>query len=250
MPFTLSHPAAIVPLRRWVGANRLPLDALVMGTMTPDFEYLLRLEPLALISHSWRGLVVFCLPIGAVTLAVWLWLLRPPVRHLLALPVQQEPYRVDTGWWSRAMVAIAIGAATHIMWDAFTHRDAWGPVLLPVLRTTAFTLGGMTVPWYNVLQVVSSVVGGAIVLHWTVRQLRANGAWPDAVTTRWRRRTWLMLALCALAAGAWNANRRGMMKDKTRSKIVIGRVVVGAMSGLSLALVGYALVARRTMRQP
>ncbi len=250
MPFTLSHPAAIVPFRRLVRPDRLPFEAFVVGTMTPDFEYLLRLEPLALLSHSWSGLVLFCLPMGALALALWLFLLRTPLRALLALPAEPHQSRQTTAWWARGLIAVLLGAATHLVWDAFTHRDAWGPVLFPVLRTTAFTFGTLAVPWYNVLQVVSSLVGGAAVLGWCVRYLRSHGAWPMARTTRWRQRTWLALALCALAAGAWNADRRGLMRDKTHAKIVIGRIVIGAMSGFSLALVGYALLARRGVRLP
>ncbi len=245
MPFTLAHPAAVVPFRRLVGVGRLPLDAFVLGTMVPDFEYLLRLEPFAMVSHSWRGLVVFCLPVGALTLACWVMLLRTPTRALLALPANAHSTSHNAGWWLRAIVALSLGSATHIVWDAFTHRDAWGPELLPVLRTTALTVGSWPVPWYNVLQVASSLAGGAVVCVWCTRYLRAQGAWPAVLRTRWRQRTWLALLACALVGGGWNATRHGIMSDPSRTKIVLGRVVVGSMSAFCVALAGYALLMRR-----
>ena len=61
MPFTPSHAVAAAPL--WLVARGwLPLSALVVGTMAPDYEFLLRLRPSAIVSHSVVGLVVFCLP--------------------------------------------------------------------------------------------------------------------------------------------------------------------------------------------
>jgi Domain of unknown function (DUF4184) len=254
LPFTLSHPAAIAPLRRLLGRDRLPLEAVVIGTMVPDLEYLFRLEPLALVGHTWRGLIAFCLPVGLLTLLLWHGLLRAPVRALLALPEGAPTDFAVTSvrWWTRACVAVVVGTLTHIGWDAFTHRDTWGPVLVPGLRAIAFAVGDYAVPWYNVLQVVSSLLGGLVVAVWLARLLRAQdawrGAWPETLTSGWRQRTWLALIGFALLTGAWNANRHGIMKDPSRAKILIGRVVVGTMSGFSLALVGYALLARRTTR--
>ena len=65
MPFTVSHAAAVLPLKN----SRLPLAALMVGSMSPDFAYFL---PAALsartASHSLPGIFLFCLPAG---LCIW-----------------------------------------------------------------------------------------------------------------------------------------------------------------------------------
>src|SRR5437773_1761508 len=86
MPFTLSHPAAAALFRGLVKRGALPLSALAIGTMAPDFEYLLRLEPMSYWSHTPVGIFAFCLPIGLVSFVIWEGVLEKPVRRLLAVP--------------------------------------------------------------------------------------------------------------------------------------------------------------------
>jgi hypothetical protein len=43
MPFTLAHPAIVVPL----ALQRLILSALIIGSMTPDLEYFIRLSDIS-----------------------------------------------------------------------------------------------------------------------------------------------------------------------------------------------------------
>ena len=38
MPWTLVHPAAVLPLRK-LGVNRLPFGGLVVGSVAPDIGY-------------------------------------------------------------------------------------------------------------------------------------------------------------------------------------------------------------------
>ena len=242
MPFTLAHPAAVAPLRWIVRRDRLPLEAVVLGAMSPDFEYLLRLEPLSLVSHSMRGLLVFCLPVGLLTLALWVSLLRVPVRALFALQPSDGDAPRTVAWWGRAALALLVGSATHLFWDAFTHRDSWGPIIIPSLRNTAFTIGGVGVPLYNVLQHVSSLVGGIVVGVWLWRKMQRDGAWPAIVQAPWRQGTWIALGAVALAVGAWNADGRGIMLHSSRVTIVLGRIAVGVMVGFSIGLVIFAAI--------
>ena len=63
MPFTFSHPAIILPLtylpRRWFS-----LTGLIIGSLTPDFEYFIRMTPYSLYSHTLSGLFWFDIPLG------------------------------------------------------------------------------------------------------------------------------------------------------------------------------------------
>ena len=49
MPFTISHAAAVLPLKK----SPLPLAALMIGSMSPDFSYFL---PMSLANTSWHNL--------------------------------------------------------------------------------------------------------------------------------------------------------------------------------------------------
>ncbi len=213
--------------------------------MAPDFEYLLRLEPMALISHASYGLFLFCVPIGLATVALWAWLLCDPTRDLFALGIEQTHEPRTFGWWLRAAAAVLIGSATHVGWDAFTHRDTWGPVLVPALKYTAFSIGTVAVTWYNVLQYASTVVGGLVVLVWLWRLMQRSNAWPSIVTEPWRQRIWGALILFATLFGVWNANQHGMMSDQSRVPIILGRFAVGVLTGFTLALTMYSAIVRR-----
>jgi len=220
--------------------------------MSPDFEYLFRLEPIALISHASYGLFLFGLPVGLFAVVLWVFLLREPTRALFALPPEQVTHRYTFRWWVRAAAGVLIGGATHVVWDAFTHRDTWGPVLIPALRNTAFQIGTVSVPWYNVLQVLSSIVGGVVVLVWIWRLVQRANAWPSVVTEPWRRRTWIALTLFATIFAAWNATQTGMMVDssaRTRTVIILGRFAVGGLTGFSIALTLYSALFLKNARR-
>lgn len=252
MPFTLSHPAAIGPLWPITRRLRLPLAALAIGAMAPDFEFFLHLRPESRFSHSFGGLFTFCLPVGLAVYLFWEGYARVPVRSLLALPAAPtEPrtaWRAPT-WWVRVIVALLLGAATHVAWDGLTHGGYWGANLWPWLSTPAFTLRGEAVPWYNLFQHLSTAVGIAVVLAWLGMTLRRAGAHAALRQSRSRQRTLLGFAITALAAGAWNGRRWGQPSDIWALQVAVGRVAVGALVGLVLATLVFS-VAFRHRRTP
>lgn len=68
----------------------------------------------------WPGLVLFCLPVGLLTFALWELLARDPVRALVGMPAATPTPRT-TGYWTTAALGVIAGAATHILWDGVTH---------------------------------------------------------------------------------------------------------------------------------
>src|SRR5438045_1413565 len=207
MPFTISHAAATAPFSPLIRRFRLPLAAMVIGTMAPDFEYFIHLRTLALWGHSAVGLFVFCLPAGLLVLAAWEFLARAPVLDLLALPLDRRAELNTPAWWGRAAVAIIAGAATHVLWDSFTHVGRWGVRRLPVLNGNAASIGAGSEPWFIVLDQVSTVVGGAVVLGWSLREMWRADAFRTIVRSPWRWAVMLMFAAIAVAAGFWNGSR-------------------------------------------
>jgi hypothetical protein len=172
MPLTPAHAAAAWPLHALL--RGLPLDALVIGTLSPDFEYLFRLAPRARIGHSLAGVGLFCLPVSLAAWGLFRALVRPALVRLLppalAVTVADPPPAPVL----RVAVAILLGALSHVAWDGATHRDGWVVLLVPVLPASVGIAPLAGVRWYRVLQHASTVGGLAAVGVWIAGWLRAQ----------------------------------------------------------------------------
>jgi membrane-bound metal-dependent hydrolase YbcI (DUF457 family) len=184
MPFTLAHPAVVLPLPRLLRRTIL-LSALVAGSVVPDLWYVLpgfgRDD-----GHSARGLLRFCLPVGLLLWLYWrlllaravTWLLSPQVREHLN-PPQASPWR-----WSDVLTAplsIVIGAFSHIAWDRLTH-DAHGEFLQA--PETVHVLGREHA-FQTLFQSGSSLLGCFFIMLWILMLLRL-----DLPKLSWRERLW------------------------------------------------------------
>src|ERR1017187_9931624 len=65
MPFTFSHPAVLYPLKTLPG-KYYSITGLIIGSITPDFEYFIRFETDSQYSHTRTGLFWFDLPLGII----------------------------------------------------------------------------------------------------------------------------------------------------------------------------------------
>lgn len=203
VPFTLSHPAAVLPLRRCC-PRWLDFPALVIGSMTPDFAYYLPgCEP-PLPTHSFPGSIVLCLPAGLLLLAALHWLKRPlcfvlpqPHRGALApLAAAKRSWNVRT--FSAAGLSVLLGAWTHIAWDCFTHIHGWGVEHLALLRLPLWSSGARPFAVFDGLQWLSGAGGGLLLLWLYRRWLRRQPPVEDAGNDRWR--LWLLITIAASSA--------------------------------------------------
>jgi hypothetical protein len=240
VPITPAHAAAAWPLHR--ASRRLPLAALVIGTLAPDLEYALRLRPVGKFGHSPAGLVVFCVPVTLLLFWGWRALVRPALTPLLPAGLGRAADAPEPGRRSDvvplAIVAALLGAATHIFWDGFTHQNGWGVALFPALARPA---PGFGLAWFSLAQYASSVFGMLVIGVWIVVTLRRFPREARAFAPGQRTRlavAVLSVAAVTIAVAAANAsiatNRLGEL----------GRAAVGAEVGLALGLVSYALYAR------
>jgi hypothetical protein len=234
VPFTPAHAAAALPISRRL--PRLPLAALVVGTMAPDFEYLLRLAPRGGFGHTPLGLVVFTFPAGVLAWAAYVRLVRPAVTRLLPPGLARALGPAPRATVGAVALAVLVGAVSHVAWDGFTHPAGWAVARLPVLLSPVAP--GSRLAWYTLLQHASTVVGGAVVvgwaLRWVRRQPRGARRYPPGGAGR-AGSVAVGLAAFALAAGALNALRA----QPTTVSTVAGYAVVGAMTGLVVALLAY-----------
>ena len=191
MPFTLAHPAAVLPLRDL----RLPMPAMVAGAMVPDLPMLLGFGSRHL-SHSFLGVVTLDLAMGLAALVLWYAVYRRPLADLAFDPWRgrlPDVVPMDVRTWLLSVPGVVVGALTHVVWDAFTHDDTWGVDLVPALTES---YRGVAV--YEVLQQVFSAVGLVAVLWVAWRYLSSlpeRPPRPAPVVGRWA----LIVALATAA---------------------------------------------------
>jgi len=247
MPLTVSHAAAAACFPSFVRQDATRLAALVIGTMVPDFEYFRFMEPVAYWSHTLAGLVVFGLPVGLVTFLVWVVIVCDPVRDLLGLPPgERKPASIRE--LAVAALLIVMGAATHVLWDGVTHHGGWGLRAIPMLQETLLPLQGRPLTWAVALDYFSTMVGGAVVLTWFVRLLIRAGTLAAFRRSPWRWRVALAIALAATAIGLLNGSAVVGDGSYWTAEYRVARTAVGAMLGLGLGLVAFAVGHRALTR--
>lgn len=240
MPFTVSHAAAVLPLHR-LARGRLPMSALMIGSMAPDFGYFFAHDASRSLTHSFASLPVFSLPAG---LLVWLfYVVMLEKATITLLPDRWHTRFAHTDALSpplllRACIAILLGATTHLLWDAFTHRgtfatDAWPALLRP-------TPGFSWLPIYHLLHGLSSVAGLVILIFWARhlhRQPARSLIRPYEISDRARIRANTFL----LAAALLGALLEWIPYVNRRYDAQLFSAAVGLMSGFFIVWCGIAI---------
>lgn len=256
MPWTFSHPAAVLPLRS-LGAVQFPLVPLMLGSLTPDFGYYLGSSGAARLAHSFTGVFVFCLPAGLLSLALLsvLWRLiihLLPNPHRAALETLSAPsFPFNGKAFCVTSTAIVLGALTHVVWDSFTHATGEAVARIVFLREHLFTLGGRDVAVYALLQHLSTLAGAALLIITYVRWLRvaAPGAKRDAVDMK---RYGIITAcmLGAVAAGMMAAHVSLEKVGNPLSLFVFRSIIYSTNVFLVLFLAAAVLWGRACLHRP
>jgi hypothetical protein len=260
MPFTVSHVAAVLPVHGALSRARL-FTAAVIGSMVPDFGLLWPDTPSRLQTHSVPALFTFCLPVGLLAYWVATYLLKPAIVGILPdgayLRIQRA--RASAGppqrWgWLLAAVAIVLGAATHIIWDGFTHESARGVRMFPVLDEYGPEIDGHSVQLYWLLQYGSSLLGLIVVIGALVLWLRHAPA-PAAPLPRplsaLERNRWIslyiLLPLLALILVAWRMHHVGLRPLPPARATETVAIIGMRASVVTLLLVSLLLRARLSL---
>ena len=164
MPFTLSHPAAILPFRLLLGRFGV-LAALVIGSMAPDFPYFVGKPWPRIFTHTLESIVWFSLPVGWCVYVLFEYVLRRPIWFVLPGIFRQrlspEP---QFGGIVPVSISLILGALTHVTWDAFTHSSGAFVQRFPILQLHWATLLDYQVWSYKILQHGSTLLGGLILM--------------------------------------------------------------------------------------
>lgn len=210
MPFTLSHAAAVLPAVRadGTGRGRLVPAVLVTGSFSPDLTYfaasvLPQAMEFGTFTHSFPGVLTVDVAFAWALVGLWLFLREPlvallprahqgPTATLLRCGTPRA--RVTPSLFLRWYASAALGALTHVVWDAFTHHDRWGVRLFPVLDSE---LRGSPLFWY--LQYGGSALAAVVIAGFVYYALRRTGAGrPTGVPALSVRDRWLA---CAVIGG-------------------------------------------------
>ncbi|MER5211534.1 DUF4184 family protein [Streptomyces sp. NPDC002838] len=256
MPFTLSHAAAVLPAVRTDGTGRGSLvpAVLVAGSFAPDMTYyaasaLSGAMEFGEFTHSFPGVLTVDVLVAWALVGLWL-LVREPLVALLPRAWQGRvaallrcgaPHArvrpVLVVWW---YVSAAVGALTHVVWDAFTHLDRWGMRLFPVLGRE---VAGSPLYWY--LQYGGSAVAAVVIAVFVAHALRrAPAGEPVGVPVLSVRDRWWAGAViggCAVVAAAQRATRWWEYGGSTAKPWeLIPTLCFGAGAGLVLGVLLYA----------
>jgi len=218
MPFTPSHAVVALPFVR----TPLAPAAIAVGAMTPDLPLFVRGLPLHYgVTHSFAWLPATML-VALVLLLVWRCVLRPATRELSPRWLAARlPGEWDAGaarsaretfagapttgvsWRSVVLltVSLAMGVASHILWDLFTHEGRWGALAIPALEADWGPL-----PGYKWLQHGSSMVGLAIIGVWMLVWLsrrRVTASIAPILPTWLRWCWWLSLPIVLVVTWCW-----------------------------------------------
>jgi hypothetical protein len=199
MPWTLSHPAAVLPLRR-LSPRPLNFAALVVGSMTPDIGFYIDRFDLSDFAHTFPGSFIACVPTGVIMLFVF-YLFARPVCYALPAPHRQSllplcpDFPTSPTSWAIILISLLLGAWTHNFWDAFTHEHGWFVERISWLQQPLVRLPSLTVHVFLVLQEISTIVGFVIVaivyVHWlhSRGRSRTDNSDPDG----WRYLFWAVI---------------------------------------------------------
>ncbi len=242
MPFTLSHPAAVLPLRRL-----LPFGALAIGSMAPDFPYFVGLGEIRFRTHSFASVATFSVPVGlAAYFAFERWLRAAWCDLLPAALASRLPRAPRRDSWPVVVAALALGALSHVVWDSFTHEHEPGVRLLRVLNVVVVDLLGSPLRGYNLLQHGSTLAGGAF-LAFALRRWLATAprgplpaSWARAAAAR-RAAPWLCCGVFAPIALTLAAREFPPRLELLQLRMFVGAAVVSGMSLTLAALFAYAV---------
>tara|TARA_R110002094_G_scaffold5978_3_gene14970 strand:- start:1763 stop:2476 length:714 start_codon:yes stop_codon:yes gene_type:complete len=170
MPFTFSHPAIILPFLK---NKNMSTTALIVGSMSPDFEYFFRMKMQSEISHTFSGIFLIDFPLGFIVIFAFHEIIkRPLINNLPAFFQKRMQVLKESNWlgYFKNNILIVLGSfflgtISHIFWDSMTHWDGY-----IVERIAFFNEVFFCVPVYKMAQHLSSIIGLILIFLYLYNQ--------------------------------------------------------------------------------
>ncbi|MGO4543971.1 DUF4184 family protein [Paenibacillus sp. 2TAB23] len=161
MPFTLSHPLFAAPIKKIVPS--LSTTGLILGSMSPDIEYFIAMQPFRSIGHEMLGFFLLSLPTSIAFACAFHLILKPALPKLLPNIAGIDRFALHKNklWQMNRIqdvvafvISLLIGFLSHVMLDHFTHSEGWFVQRSPFLQSVF--LGDNV---YHILQLSLSALG-------------------------------------------------------------------------------------------
>ncbi|WP_216726243.1 DUF4184 family protein [Hymenobacter siberiensis] len=243
MPFTLFHVAAVLPLLRH-HKTRLSATGLIISSIAPDFEKFLRLGLHNGHSHTLASILYFSCPVSLGLAFLFHGVVRDPLIAHLPRFLRQRLARFQDADWGRyfrrhyvvVLLSIIIGAATHLIWDSFTHRRGQLVPYFPWLKAHLH-IGPFSPAVFVVLAVFTSTFGAALLLRfvWRLPQLVVAAVPAGTIGRYWLLASGTALTLLLL---------RLLLADFALDNFEI------VVTALSAAMAGVVVASGVAMRRP
>ena len=236
MPFTFAHPAIVLPIeKKW--SRYFNLTALVLGSMSPDFEYFVKLKIENKIGHSLLGFITFNLPLVIILAFIFHYVIKNTL--ILHLPskaielIKQEELQKPTHKVKSVLRLIIfiyspiLGMFSHTLWDSFTHENGFFVSIIPALNYKIFIF-----PVYKLLQHGSTIVGLSIIFIFLYNQRSKEHYNKKTISLKRKVLYWAFIFLGTIAfITVRSINLPLYFTVKT-----IGTLIVSSISGLFLSI--------------
>lgn len=168
MPFTFAHPAIVLPFYK--KPKFFSMTTLIIGSMSPDFEYFLRIKIKSDMSHTLLGIFYFDLPITLTVAFIFHFIIRNElIKNFPHFLYKRFAHYLNFNWseycyhhWFIVITSTLIGALSHLGWDSFTHLTGFFVQHLPFLQQT-LSLKNTDIPIYQLLQHGSTLIGLSLI---------------------------------------------------------------------------------------
>lgn len=247
MPVTFAHPVVVLPLRRW-----LPFAALAMGAMAPDFIYFLPLDTSVnyKYGHEWPGALTFSVPAAIIMWLLWKWVLRDGVVALLP-PAEQQKLTAEDPWfewrsvkaWVGIVIAAAIGVASHVALDSFSHKEGWGVEHVSFLTRVPVEIANRELAIYKLIQYFGSIIGMGVlaIAYWFwSSEAKRDGSYRPALPRSLREALWIVMTAIAMFV----SYRYTLPTSGLASKV--GEAIIGATQTMFLGVLLTGLLVKMT----
>jgi hypothetical protein len=238
------------------------MPALVIGCMAPDFEYFLRFSPRGAFGHTLTGVFVLDLPLALI--ALWLfhsyakeplyaWL-PGSVRRRIQLRPASWPIKT-VGRFAMVTLSILIGAATHIVWDSFTHARFWPYRHWQFLHQTVELPVYGEMEYFRVIQHASTVIGGVVLLLWLRNWYRTTApTQPDEARNAAKNQRAMLIVVCIVALAAAALRGFAILEFGTTLPVSIDKfafecAVITAIDAFWLGVVVYGVLRTRVRKE-